>query len=204
MNTIWADRHGVYDALTDPSGLAAWLLAVGALDHTPRITHEDLVRARHLRDALRRLAALYTDDTRPAAVSAIEDAAAAVATVNQAAAGKDPPRLELTRGTLRLAITPLGPPVTTVLADVAVQAITFLTDPAAPPLRACFAPGCVVYFVQDHPRREWCSIACGNRARAARHYRRHRLPRERARDKGDRYGLDVRGDRGAAGGVGRH
>jgi predicted RNA-binding Zn ribbon-like protein len=42
------------------------------------------------------------------------------------------------------------------------------------PLRACYAPGCVLYFVQDHPRREWCSTACGNRVRAARHYRRHR------------------------------
>src|SRR6266851_2221676 len=37
-------------------------------------------------------------------------------------------------------------------------------------LRACHAPGCVLYFVKSHPRREWCSVACGNRARAARHY----------------------------------
>jgi len=28
--------------------------------------------------------------------------------------------------------------------------------------------------VKNHPRREWCSAACGNRVRAARHYRRHR------------------------------
>jgi predicted RNA-binding Zn ribbon-like protein len=40
-------------------------------------------------------------------------------------------------------------------------------------LRACYAPGCVLYFVNSHPRREWCSTACGNRARAARHYQRH-------------------------------
>ena len=39
--------------------------------------------------------------------------------------------------------------------------------------RATHAPGCVLYFVQDHPRREWCSTACGNRARVARHYDRH-------------------------------
>ncbi|WP_433236869.1 CGNR zinc finger domain-containing protein [Streptosporangium sp. CA-135522] len=37
-------------------------------------------------------------------------------------------------------------------------------------LRACHAPGCVLFFVKDHHRREWCSAACGNRARAARHY----------------------------------
>jgi predicted RNA-binding Zn ribbon-like protein len=41
-------------------------------------------------------------------------------------------------------------------------------------LRACPAPGCVLYFVKDHQRREWCSAACGNRARARRHYDRHR------------------------------
>src|SRR2546429_545268 len=40
--------------------------------------------------------------------------------------------------------------------------------------RATLALGCVLYFVKDHPRREWCSAACGNRARAARHYSRHR------------------------------
>jgi predicted RNA-binding Zn ribbon-like protein len=37
-----------------------------------------------------------------------------------------------------------------------------------PDLRACGAPGCVLMFVKDHPRREWCSVACGNRARQAR------------------------------------
>ncbi|MFI6847287.1 CGNR zinc finger domain-containing protein [Kitasatospora sp. NPDC050467] len=33
-------------------------------------------------------------------------------------------------------------------------------------------PGCVLYFVKKHPRREWCSAGCGTRARAARHYER--------------------------------
>ena len=33
---------------------------------------------------------------------------------------------------------------------------------------------CVQYFVKDHPRREWCSAACGNRARVARHYTKRR------------------------------
>ncbi|HEY3005705.1 MAG TPA: CGNR zinc finger domain-containing protein [Kribbellaceae bacterium] len=46
-------------------------------------------------------------------------------------------------------------------------------DATVPPRRACYAPGRVLYFVTGHPRREWCSTACGNRARAARHYARH-------------------------------
>ena len=46
--------------------------------------------------------------------------------------------------------------------------------PQAGDLRACGAPGCILLFVKDHPRREWCSNACGNRARQARHYERVR------------------------------
>ncbi|WP_317183827.1 CGNR zinc finger domain-containing protein [Intrasporangium sp.] len=41
-------------------------------------------------------------------------------------------------------------------------------------MRACYGPGCVLYFVREHTRREWCSAGCGNRARVARHYHRTR------------------------------
>ncbi len=180
MNTIWADRRGVHDALADPADLAGWLRSVDAYDTTPAVTPLDLIRARDLRDALRRLAALRTGDTRPAAASAIEDTAAAVAAVNEVAAALFPPRLELKGEALEVGATTPDRPVAAALADVAVEAMALLTggtaDGAAPPLQACFAPGCVLYFVKDHPRREWCSNACGNRARAARHYQRHRAP----------------------------
>nr|WP_083986585.1 CGNR zinc finger domain-containing protein [Frankia sp. EI5c] len=49
---------------------------------------------------------------------------------------------------------------------------------AAP--RSCAAPGCPLFFVKHHPRREWCSAACGNRARVARHYARQRPDCDRA------------------------
>jgi predicted RNA-binding Zn ribbon-like protein len=68
-----------------------------------------------------------------------------------------------------------GPsPVTTGLAQVAEQAVELLGGAEAVRLRACYAPGCVLYFMKTHPRREWCSVACGNRVRAARHYQRAR------------------------------
>lgn len=65
-----------------------------------------------------------------------------------------------------------------VLSALAADAIDLLTRPDGANLRACGAPGCVLVFVKNHPRREWCSGACGNRARQARHYRRthKRLP----------------------------
>jgi predicted RNA-binding Zn ribbon-like protein len=174
MNTIWADRHGVHDALTLPADLADWLQEVGAYDYAPDVTQFDLVEARVLRDALRRLAALITGDSRQAAASATADNATAVHAVNHVAAARVPPRLELKSKTLQVGTTPLDRPVAAALADVAIEAIALFTAAAVPPLRACLAPGCVLYFLQDHPRREWCSNACGNRARAARHYERHR------------------------------
>jgi predicted RNA-binding Zn ribbon-like protein len=57
-------------------------------------------------------------------------------------------------------------------AVLARAAIAFLSGPERARLRACPAPRCVRYFVQDHPRQEWCKPACGNRARVARHHAR--------------------------------
>ena len=61
-----------------------------------------------------------------------------------------------------------------VLQTLAREGVETLTSPDSPPLRACLASSCVLDFVQKHPRRAWCSAACGNRARAARHYARTR------------------------------
>src|SRR5262245_47608547 len=59
-----------------------------------------------------------------------------------------------------------------VIGTIAADAIDLLTGSAE--VRACGAPGCVLLFLKDHPRREWCSNACGNRVRQARHYARTR------------------------------
>jgi len=61
-------------------------------------------------------------------------------------------------------------PLPSARAQIARDAIALLGGPLREDVRACHAPGCVQYFVKDHPRREWCSAACGNRARVARHY----------------------------------
>jgi predicted RNA-binding Zn ribbon-like protein len=186
MNTIWADRDGVHDALSEPAGTEAWLRAV-----TPRIDlitppDSDALAAGdidrlarpllRLRDALRRLAAEATGDPRPTATSLTSELDAAVAAVNEAASavpqwsalawtpGETPSRLTRASGEAAAAT----------VSAIAEQAINLFSQPDRLQLRACLAPGCVLYFLKDHPRREWCSAACGNRARAARHYQRHR------------------------------
>jgi predicted RNA-binding Zn ribbon-like protein len=176
MNTIWADRAGVHDDLRTTSDLADWLVAISATDRPGRLTRDDVARARRLRDALRRIAALSTDDTRPAAASPVEDIDVAIAEINSVVAACPPPtpRLAFLDGQLIGGTDTVGPLVARAFAAVAREAIELFASADSPQLRACHAPGCVLYFLQDHPRREWCSTACGNRARAARHYRRHR------------------------------
>ena len=75
MNTIWADRHGVHDALEGPAHLARWLATTGVAAHEVQVGEADLERVRELRDALRRLAALVTSDDRPPAASAVRPCA---------------------------------------------------------------------------------------------------------------------------------
>jgi predicted RNA-binding Zn ribbon-like protein len=48
-----------------------------------------------------------------------------------------------------------------------------LADRSEDRLSVCGAPSCGMLFLREHPRQVWCSRACGNRARVARHTARH-------------------------------
>jgi predicted RNA-binding Zn ribbon-like protein len=175
MNTVWADRTGIHDDLSTPGEFAAWLHAVGIGVAAVAVSETELFQARRLRDALRRVAAFATQDTRVAAASPIDDLDLAVDAINATAELLPRARLVLLRGQFRREAA--DGDACAVLSAIAADAIDLLTDTKRPPLRACQAPGCVLYFVGSHPNREWCSTACGNRARAARHYRKHRAVR---------------------------
>lgn len=184
MNTIWADRDGVHDTLDTVDGVRGWLadiaertrlsgrkiLALSAAD-----IDATSASLRGLRDGLRRLAAEITNDPRPDERSPVASAEAAVALINAAAAAT--PRWSSLRWTGE------GPPTRVahasdhdglaITSTIAEQAIDQFAGEENGRLRACLAPGCVLYFIKSHPRREWCSPGCGNRARVARHYARH-------------------------------
>jgi predicted RNA-binding Zn ribbon-like protein len=180
MSTIWADADGRHDDLRTAAGVDEWLDAVGVDRAGAPATDGELTVARGLRDAVRLLAAYVTADDRPGVAAAGDQVAAALDLVNGTAARLPAPRLGLRDGRLEVG-PPEGPsPVTTGLAQVAEQAIALLGGDDASRLRACYAPGCVLYFVKTHPRRAWCSVACGNRVRAARHYQRARDHKEDA------------------------
>jgi predicted RNA-binding Zn ribbon-like protein len=169
MNTVWADRFGTHDALQTGDDLAIVLRALG-LGTGHDVTRRDLEGARLLRDSLRRLAADATQDERTRAATRLSSPAA-LEQVNEAL--RDLPQQRLERTDERWTLEPTATTTRHALAELASQGGRLLTEPEQP-LRACYAPGCVLYFVQNHARREWCSPECGNRARAARHYARHR------------------------------
>ncbi len=56
------------------------------------------------------------------------------------------------------------------LAVLAGDAAELLAGPDAALLTACGSPPCRRYLLRTHERRHWCSVRCGDRARAARAY----------------------------------
>ena len=173
-NTLFTDGGRPLDALTTQAGLTSWLDANAERIDAPlprRLSAADVSRTRELRAIIRALLASAVDGDPPSATT--------VRRLNQLAA--------LAPFTTRLHWAPREPPkarlsssgagrVDALLALVAQSAIDVLGGSGAGRLRRCEAPGCINYYLKDHPRRAWCSPRCGNRVRVARHYHRTRRP----------------------------
>ena len=173
-NTLYAVAREPFDGLETLDGLKAWL--VGIRDRLPAAARDadpsrrpafiDLRAA--VRDALH---ATIDHAAVPRGALDVLNAAAAAAPASVRAVVDD-------RGRPRAELDYYGADATEIaLASLAADAIGLITGPAAEQLRACEAPGCVLMFAKDHPRRTWCSAACGNRARQARHYEQTRQAR---------------------------
>jgi predicted RNA-binding Zn ribbon-like protein len=166
-NTLYVAGGELVDGLAGDAGARAWL---GALAHrlpsrgSP--TRAELVA---LRDAVR--------DALHAALEQKAPARTSIEIINRASArAPRSPAARWRRGAQPLADTDFhgASGADVVLAAFAADAIELLTGTGRDDLRACRAPGCALMFRKDHPRREWCSAVCGNRARQARHYARTR------------------------------
>jgi len=168
-NTLYASSGERIDGVETPEGLRAWLDGIanrlpGAAQDTDASRHREFLA---LRTAVREaLHAIVERQAVPAgALKVINEAAARAPTSPHARkhphAGLQPETRYHTTDATDIA-----------LAVMATDAIALLTGPARKALRACGAPGCVLMFSKGHPRQTWCSVACGNRARQARHYQR--------------------------------
>jgi predicted RNA-binding Zn ribbon-like protein len=169
-NTLYMADGEPRDGLADSHSAAAWLatlgdrLPVGGSGRGPTV--KELTA---LRQAVRDVLQASVDGRSPARASIDAlNRAAARAPISPAARWRrdGPPLAEVNlHGASRADV---------VLSGLASDAIDLVTGPRRDDLRSCGAPGCVLMFLKAHPRREWCSAACGNRARQARHYRRAR------------------------------
>ncbi|MGP4096747.1 CGNR zinc finger domain-containing protein [Nonomuraea sp. KM90] len=181
VSTIRADRSGPVDHLSGVDGMTAWVREHAAglgLDPDFTATEELRQETVRLRQAVRALFARAVSPDPPSRADAPDLPAfeKALALVNATAlAAPTAPQLSW-NGAPALTTTPAAGVDESALlrGRLATAAVEFLASPDRSLLRTCQAPRCVLYFVKEHPRQEWCSTACGNRARAARHYREHK------------------------------
>ncbi|PZT75838.1 MULTISPECIES: ABATE domain-containing protein [unclassified Streptomyces] len=178
---------GVADDLATVQGVTRWLReqadlltgVVPAEGEAEGLVADERLRLGiiELRQAVRALfaRAVSPAPASPADAHRLLPAPEALARVN-AAAAREPvaPQLDWPEGGDPAAgpLSAENDPYVRLTAALARAAIDFLTGPQRAQLRSCTAPRCVRYFVKSHGRQEWCKPSCGNRARAARHYRR--------------------------------
>lgn len=173
-HAVRGTRGGVHDALVTPESLAAWLtehadefpdgVAEAALVGLRR---DDVSRFAALRDAIRTVSRALVDGEAPDA--------AAIATINEsAAAAPRVPRLTVGGDGELVALDVANPHPLAALSTLAAAAIELFGGTDRGLLRSCGGPGCVLFYLKNHPRRGWCSPGCGNRARVARYHERHK------------------------------
>lgn len=159
LNTTWMQGGAERDWLANDEGLAGWLEEWSFDAPVDEPTRTALVEAR------RAIRAVLSDPTDPAAIAALNQVLDRGRTRTSLAPGG---RVERTIDTT----TPEWRPGVTA-AHHAVELLESRPDR----VRQCQHDECVLWFVDTsrNGTRRWCSMAaCGNRAKASRHYDRHR------------------------------
>lgn len=182
VGTIRHDGHGgVADDLADPVGLTAWVRdradVLGDWARGFSANDRTLAAVAELRAGVRTLFAhaVRPDPPSRADANRLLPLDEALRRVNTAAALVPvTPVLEWHAEPVARNVAAPTAPEHTLAATLARATIDFLTGPHRQNLHACPAPRCVRYFVREHGRQEFCKASCSNRARAARHYQRHR------------------------------
>ncbi|MCX5048200.1 MULTISPECIES: CGNR zinc finger domain-containing protein [unclassified Streptomyces] len=157
LNTRWNKEGVVQDLLTDVDGLAVWLDANG-LDGRFDADATTLRHTLQARDALKK-----------AVDGSLTEGAGAVDAV-------------LTHGRIRATLTADGPGELPEFGDpswgpawLAARSYLELLSTASDRIRGCAHDACILHFFDTsrNGTRRWCSMAaCGNRAKASRHYAR--------------------------------
>lgn len=163
-NTHYAVRGRPREGIGTEEHLSAWLRDNAGVTGIDALDVDSFVA---LRDTIRGIATAITEDEVPSADL--------ISRLNLASAAANRwPVLTVRGAEFSISETSDGDVGRAALAAIARDAIRIFGGPERDTLRACRAPGCVLFFVKNHARREWCSGSCGNRVRAARHYLRHK------------------------------
>ncbi|KOG13814.1 MULTISPECIES: CGNR zinc finger domain-containing protein [Streptomyces] len=171
VNSAIAVPGGQYiDLLGTPATTNQWLTKHGLAPSNAGVQETCATQLRSLREHLRALFA--------ARVQGLPALPAALAAVNDAL-GRAPAAALLhwdeKNGPYRATPCPTHEILDRALATLAANAADLLTGADAERLTACGSPPCNRYLLR-HGRRQWCSVRCGDRARAARAYARRTHP----------------------------
>ncbi|MFF1645384.1 ABATE domain-containing protein [Streptomyces sp. NPDC058240] len=158
------------DLLGTPGAAEQWLVDRGLAPADTGMMEMCTTLLRSLREQVRALLAAHT--------AGLPAPAGALTAVNNALTRAPAASLlhwDPTRGLYRETAHPVTQIVEHALAVLAADAADLLTGPDAERLTACGSAPCNRYLLR-HGRRHWCSIRCGDRARAARAYARRTRP----------------------------
>ncbi|GAA4609161.1 CGNR zinc finger domain-containing protein [Actinoplanes octamycinicus] len=154
------------DLLDSPAAAGRWLIDRG-LAPADAVLHEVCAgRLRALRSQIRELFTAYVGEVAPPpeALAAVNAAMTRVPTAAEL-------RWDASRGLHRATPHPTDQVVDRALGVLAADVADLLTSADASRLAACDSHPCVRFLLRSG-RRQWCSIRCGDRARAARAYAR--------------------------------
>jgi predicted RNA-binding Zn ribbon-like protein len=166
-NTVIATPTGTRDLLETDEQLAAWIDAERGRIPGVDAAAGRLAAVRELRRSVHELLHARARGGKPP-----EDARRWI----NAASAAVPSRTALTRDGRAVEEPDARDPYALFEALIARSAIE-LADRDETRLSECGAPSCGMLYLREHPRQVWCSKACGNRARVARHAARQRNAR---------------------------
>ncbi|ASR36552.1 hypothetical protein BAY61_17845 [Prauserella marina] len=174
VNTAANTPDGPVDLLATRAHLRTWLDCeagrfpdLGAID-VSAVSAADIATLHKVREYV----ASAIESARGGAVPS----ARALAGINTALRGAPAvSELVVREGNLRALTHRKGSAAAAIASRVAEAAAELLTSSDVMKIRECDASFCVLLFLPAHPRRRWCSpTLCGNRARVARYYQRHK------------------------------
>jgi predicted RNA-binding Zn ribbon-like protein len=166
-NTLQSTPSGPVDRIGDSEQATAWFLERRLLPEGAVLGDPCTARLHTLRAELRTLLGAMAGHTEPP-LSAL----AAVNVALTAAPTAEPLAWDAERGLHRTPLHPADHATDHLVALLAADAAALLTGPDAEKLSSCGAPPCSRFLLRTHASRQWCSVRCGDRVRAARAYSR--------------------------------